>query len=80
MTNSKRFSCFLLSALFLAVALPATATPVSETEMRLAVGCWLELREQHFGAELSGPIRQAVRYRGGIHGNVGYWLVMLQRG
>lgn len=80
MTNSKRFSCFLLSALLLAVALPAAAAPVSEVDMRLAVGRWLELKEQHFGAELSGPIRQAVRYRGGIHGNVGYWLVMLQRG
>ena len=67
MTNSKRFSCFLLSALLLAVALPAAAAPVSETEMRLAVGRWLELREQHLGAELSGPIRQTVRYRGGIH-------------
>ena len=80
MTNFKRFSCFLLSALLLAIALPAAAVPVSETEMRLAVGRWLELREQHLGAELSGPIRQAVRYQGGIHGDVGYWLVMLQRG
>lgn len=80
MTISKRFSCFLLSALLLAVTLPATAAPVSETEMRLAVGRWLELKEQHFGAELSGPIRQAVKYRGGIHGDVGYWLVILQRG
>ena len=80
MTILKRFSQFLLSALFLAVALPAVAAPVSEVEMRLAVGRWLELREQHLGAELSGPIRQAVRYRGGIHGDVGYWLVVLQRG
>ena len=56
MTNFKRFSCFLLSALLLAIALPAAAVPVSETEMRLAVGRWLELREQHLGAELSGPI------------------------
>ena len=75
-----RFSCFLLSALLLAAALPAVAVPVSEVEMRLSVARWLELKEQHFGAELSGPIRQAVRYRGGIHGDVGYWLVMLQRG
>ena len=64
MTNSKRFSCFLLSALLLAVALPATAMPVSEVEMLLTVGRWLELKEQHFGAELSGPIRQAVRCTG----------------
>ena len=80
MTILKRFSCFLLSTLLLAAALPAVAAPVSETEMRLAVGRWLELREQHLGTELSGPIRQAVRYRGGIHGDVGYWLVVLQRG
>ena len=80
MTSLKRFSQFLLSALLLAMALPAAAVPVSETEMRLAVGRWLELKEQHFGAELSGPIRQAVKYRGGIHGDVGYWLVILQRG
>ena len=66
MTSLKRFSQFLLSALLLAMALPAAAAPVSETEMRLAVGRWLELKEQHFGAELSGPIRQAVRYRGGV--------------
>ena len=57
MTNFKRFSCFLLSALLLAIALPAAAVPVSETEMRLAVGRWLELREQHLGAERSGPVR-----------------------
>lgn len=80
MTILKRFFQFLLSALFLAVALPAVAAPVSETEMRLAVGRWLELREQHLGAELSGPIRQAVRYQGGFHGDVGYWLVILQKG
>ena len=80
MAISKRFSCFLLSSLFLAVTLPAVAAPVSETEMRLAVGRWLELGEQHLGAELSGPIRQAVRYQCGIHGDVGYWLVVLQRG
>ena len=80
MTILKRFSQFLLSALLLAVALPAEATPVSEGEMRLAVGRWLELKEQHFGAELSGPIRQAVRYQGGFHGDVGYWLVILQKG
>ena len=76
MTSLKRFSQFLLSALLLAMALPAAAAPVSEPEMRLAVGRWLELREQHFGTELSGPIRQAARYRGGIHGDVGYWLVV----
>ena len=80
MTILKRFSQFLLSALFLAVALPAVVALVSEVEIRLVVGRWLELREQHLGAELSGPIRQAVRYRGGIHGDVGYWLVVLQRG
>ena len=80
MTSLKRFACFLLWVLLLAVALPAVAAPVSEGEMRLAVGRWLELREQHLGAELSGPIRQTVRYRGGIHGDVGYWLVILQRG
>ena len=41
MTILKRFSQFLLSALFLAVALPAVAAPVSEVEMRLAVERWL---------------------------------------
>lgn len=80
MTIHKRFSQFLLSAFLLAVALPAAAAPVSEAEMRLAVGRWLELKEQHFGSELSGPIRQVVRYQGGLHGDVGYWLVMLQKG
>lgn len=80
MSNFMRFSRFVLLALLLALALPAAAAPVSETEMRLAVGRWLELKEQHFGAELAGPVRQAVRYRGGAHGDVGYWLVILRKG
>ena len=51
--------------------------PVSENQVRQAVSAWLEETPNHFGESLGKRIGSITRYRGGVSGSVGYYLVIL---
>ncbi|MDO5114766.1 MAG: hypothetical protein Q4D58_01575 [Synergistaceae bacterium] len=55
----------------------AAAAPVTESDVNTTVANWLQETENHFGETLGTTINQIKLYRGGIHGNVGYFLVTL---
>ncbi|MEG1604094.1 MAG: hypothetical protein RR340_10850, partial [Cloacibacillus sp.] len=55
----------------------AAAAPVTASDANTTVANWLQETENHFGETLGTNIDQIKLYRGGIHGNVGYFLVTL---
>jgi len=74
------YMVFVLTVLFASMcfARQAIARQISEQDVRIAVASWLQLPSEHFEENLGNNIKQVELFRGGVSGNIGYYLVILE--
>jgi hypothetical protein len=73
-------ACCFAFVLNLIISQRLDAKAVLEQEVSDVVLNWLQETSYHLNEEMGGNIEKIALYRGGISGNIGYYLVILNKG